>query len=74
MAQNSRSGLGASLPQVPKTLREAIEELHASRRAREAFGEDVLDHYLYTYAALLEQQAFDQPVPCWQPTRNFERN
>jgi glutamine synthetase len=61
----------ASLPQVPKTFREAITELERSRVAREAFGEEVLEHYLHT--ARLEQQAFDQAVTCWELTRNFER-
>jgi glutamine synthetase len=61
----------ASLPQVPKTLREAIEALAASRVARDAFGEEVVEHYLHT--ARLEQQAFDQAVTCWELTRNFER-
>ncbi|HEV8309903.1 MAG TPA: glutamine synthetase family protein [Methylomirabilota bacterium] len=61
----------ASLPQVPKTLREAIEELQGSRLAREAFGHDVVEHYLHS--ARLEQQAFDQAVTCWELTRNFER-
>ena len=48
----------AKLPQVPKTLREAIAELERSRVAREAFGDEVVEHYLHT--ARLEQQAFDQ--------------
>ncbi|MBI2468604.1 MAG: glutamine synthetase [Candidatus Rokubacteria bacterium] len=61
----------ASLPQVPKTLREAIGELERSRVAREAFGREVVEHYLHT--ARLEQQAFDQVVTCWELTRNFER-
>lgn len=59
------------LPQVPKTLREAIAELERSRVAREAFGDEVVEHYLHT--ARLEQQAFDQTVTCWELMRNFER-
>ncbi len=61
----------ASLPQVPKTLREAIAELEGSRVAREALGAEVMEHYLHT--ARLEQQAFDQTVTCWELGRNFER-
>jgi glutamine synthetase len=61
----------ASLPQVPKTLREAIAGLERSAVAREALGDKVLEHYLHT--ARLEQQAFDQAVTCWELTRNFER-
>ncbi|MBI2152359.1 MAG: glutamine synthetase [Candidatus Rokubacteria bacterium] len=61
----------ATLPQVPKTLREAIMELERSRAAREAFGAKVVEHYLH--AARLEQQAFDQAVTDWELIRNFER-
>jgi glutamine synthetase len=61
----------ATLPQVPKTLREAIGELERSKVARAAFGERVVEHYLH--AARLEQQAFDQAVTDWELIRNFER-
>jgi glutamine synthetase len=61
----------ATLPQVPKTLREAIAELERSKVVRAAFGDRVVDHYLHT--ARLEQQAFDQVVTDWELTRNFER-
>src|SRR5437870_447780 len=60
-----------TLPQVPKTLREAIVELERSKVARAAFGERVVEHYLHT--ARLEQQAFDQVVTDWELMRNFER-
>jgi len=59
------------LPQVPKTLREAIAELERSRTARAAFGERVVEHYLHT--ARSEQQAFDRAVTDWELIRNFER-
>jgi glutamine synthetase len=61
----------ASLPQVPKTLREALAELERSKATRAAFGDRVVDHYLHT--ARLEQQAFDQAVTDWELIRNFER-
>ncbi len=61
----------ATLPQVPKTLRDAIGELDRSKVARAAFGERVVEHYLH--AARLEQQAFDQAVTDWELIRNFER-
>ncbi len=61
----------ATLPQVPKTLREAVAELERSKAARGAFGDRVVDHYLHT--ARLEQQAFDQAVTDWELARNFER-
>ena len=61
----------ATLPQVPKTLRDAIAELERSKVARAAFGERVVEHYLHS--ARLEQQAFDQVVTDWERIRNFER-
>ncbi|HEX3177888.1 MAG TPA: glutamine synthetase family protein [Methylomirabilota bacterium] len=61
----------AALPQVPKTLREAIGELERSTVARAAFGDRVVAHYLH--AARLEQQAFDQAVTDWELGRYFER-
>ena len=61
----------ATLPQVPKTLREAIAELEQSRVARVALGDRVVEHYVH--AARLEQQAFDQAVTDWELIRNFER-
>ena len=61
----------ATLPEVPKTLRDAIGELDRSKVARVAFGERVVEHYLH--AARLEQQAFDQAVTDWELMRNFER-
>jgi glutamine synthetase len=60
-----------SLPQVPKTLREAIQALEQSQVAKEAFGERVIEHYLHT--ARLEQEAYDRAVTDWELMRNFER-
>jgi glutamine synthetase len=60
-----------SLPRVPSTLREAIEKLEGSTMAREAFGDDVVDHYL-NYART-EQRLFDQTVTCYERERLFER-
>jgi glutamine synthetase len=60
-----------SLPRVPSTLREAIEELEESTMAREAFGDEVVDHYL-NYAKT-EQRLFDQTVTCYERERLFER-
>jgi glutamine synthetase len=59
------------LPQVPKTFREAVAELERSRVAREALGDEVVEHYLHT--ARLEQQTFDQVVTDWELMRGFER-
>jgi glutamine synthetase len=60
-----------TLPQVPKTLREAISELGRSKVARAALGERVVEHYIH--AGRLEQQTFDQAVTDWELIRNFER-
>jgi glutamine synthetase len=60
-----------TLPEVPKTLRDAIVELDRSRLARAAFGERVVEHYLH--AARLEQEAFDRVVTDWELMRYFER-
>jgi glutamine synthetase len=59
------------LRQVPKTLREALDELDRSKAAREALGETVVKHYLHH--GRLEQQAFDQAVTDWELVRLFER-
>jgi glutamine synthetase len=59
------------LPRVPSTLREAITELEQSDMAREAFGEDVFEHYLHFLRT--EQRKFDEVVTCWERARYFER-
>ena len=59
------------LPRVPATLREAIAELEQSALAREAFGEDVTEHYLHFLRT--EQRKFDEVVTCWERARYFER-
>lgn len=56
---------------VPSTLREAAELFAASEVAREAFGAEVVDHYLN--AAAVEQRAFDSAVTDWERVRGFER-
>jgi glutamine synthetase len=61
----------ATLAQVPKTMREALDELEHSRVARESLGAKVVEHYLHH--GRLEQQAFDQSVTDWELIRHFER-
>lgn len=56
---------------VPGTLAEAIALLDKSKAAKEAFGEDVVRHYLR--AARAEQAAYDRAVTCWERERYFER-
>ena len=60
----------AELPQVPRTLHEAIHELAESPWARAAFGEDVIDHYLHVFRT--EQRKFDAAVTDWERRRYFE--
>jgi glutamine synthetase len=61
----------ADLPRVPSSLHEAIRGLEASSFAREAFGDEVVDHYLN--AARLEQRTFEAAVTDWELHRGFER-
>jgi glutamine synthetase len=59
------------LPTVPATLREAAELFEGSAFAREALGDDVVDHYLHF--ARTEQAAYDGAVTDWERRRYFER-
>ena len=59
------------LPCVPTTLREAIMEFEESEFAREAFGGELVDHYLHFLRT--EQRKFDEVVTCWERARFFER-
>jgi glutamine synthetase len=61
----------ADKPQVPSTLLQARELFAASDVAREAFGEDVVAHYL-NYADV-ELRAFEAAVTDWEHVRGFER-
>jgi glutamine synthetase len=55
----------------PSTLREAIEALEQGTVARQAFGDDVVEHYL-NYART-EQRLFDQVVTSYERERLYER-
>jgi glutamine synthetase len=55
----------------PSSLREAIAALEQGSMAREALGDEVVDHYL-NYART-EQRLFDQAVTCYERERMFER-
>jgi glutamine synthetase len=59
------------LPRLPTSLRESIERLERSALAREAFGEDVVEHYLQFLRT--EQSKFDGTVTDWERARFFER-
>lgn len=58
-------------PQVPRTLHEATAAFAESKLAREALGDEVVDHYLN--AARVELAAYNAAVTDWERTRGFER-
>jgi len=58
-------------PRVPSSLREATELFAGSEIAIEAFGEDVVAHYLNN--ARIEQAAYDAAITDWERVRGFER-
>jgi glutamine synthetase len=57
--------------QVRATLHEASADWTGSALAREAFGDEVVDHY--TNNARVELAAYDRAVTDWELFRNFER-
>jgi len=61
----------AGRPRLPTTLHEARDLFGASDIVREAFGEDVVDHYLN--CARVELDAYDAFVTDWERVRGFER-
>ena len=58
-------------PRLPTTLAEAAELLAGSEVAREAFGDEVVEHYLNN--ARVELAAFNSAVTDWERVRGFER-
>jgi glutamine synthetase len=63
--------LATDASRVPRTLSEATGEFAASDIAREAFGEEVVGHYLNM--ARIEQRTYDAAVTDWERRRYFER-
>jgi glutamine synthetase len=61
----------ADRPRVPSNLRAARDAFAHSAVAREAFGEEVVAHYLN--AADVELAAFEATVTDWERVRGFER-
>jgi glutamine synthetase len=59
------------VPRVPRALYAAIDAFRESDLAREAFGTDVVDHYVNM--AEVEQRAYDMAVTDWERQRYFER-
>ena len=62
---------GEELPEVPRTLREAIDLMRNSSMLRDALGAQVLAHYVHT--AEWEQLEYDRRVTDWEVKRGFER-
>jgi glutamine synthetase len=63
--------LDETLPEVPKTLRDATALLDGSAMLRRAFGDEVIDHYVHT--ARWEQAEHDRRITDWELDRGFER-
>lgn len=61
----------AAVPAVPGSLGEAIARLERSVVLREAFGAEVVEHYLH--AARWELGCFERAVTDWELIRYFER-
>ncbi|HUB75494.1 MAG TPA: glutamine synthetase family protein [Solirubrobacteraceae bacterium] len=59
------------LPRVPQSLRDARELFAASKVAADAFGAEVVAHYVN--AADVELDAFGRAVTDWELYRGFER-
>ncbi|TBN56022.1 glutamine synthetase [Glaciihabitans arcticus] len=62
---------GSDAPRVPSSLREATSLFASSEIALQAFGADVVEHYLNN--ARIEQAAYDAAVTDWERVRGFER-
>jgi glutamine synthetase len=58
-------------PRVPTSLRDAAELFGSSKVALDAFGPEVVNHYLNN--ARIEQRAFDAAITDWERVRGFER-
>ena len=61
----------SAAPRVPSTLGAATNLLAASSMAANAFGADVVGHYVH--AAEVELAAFESSVTDWERFRGFER-
>jgi glutamine synthetase len=61
----------SDIARVPATLRESADLFAGSAIAREAFGDEVVEHYLNN--ARIELAAYDAAVTDWERVRGFER-
>ncbi len=65
------SAYEGSHPHVPHTMREARDLFASSQIARQALGDDVVDHYVHR--ADIEMAAFESSITDWERFRGFER-
>src|SRR5690606_10727869 len=70
-AYNGDAYKGKDVPEVPKTLREALTCLESSEPLRAAFGDAVVEHYLH--CGRWEQFEYDRRVTDHELIRGFER-
>ena len=56
---------------IPQTLRDALDRLRKGRILKEAFGKEVVEHYLHT--GEWEQMEYDRRVTDWEVKRGFEQ-
>ncbi|MFT2817794.1 glutamine synthetase family protein [Leifsonia sp. A12D58] len=61
----------SDMVRVPATLRDSAALFGESAIAREAFGDEVVDHYLNN--ARIEIAAYDAAITDWERVRGFER-
>ncbi|WOC14700.1 glutamine synthetase family protein [Pseudochrobactrum sp. MP213Fo] len=61
----------SQLPEIPRTLRDAVEKLDQSAFLRTALGDDVVEHYVHT--GRWEQLETDRRITDWELHRGFER-
>jgi glutamine synthetase len=59
------------IPEVPKTLTEAVDKFEMSEFTKQAFGSDVVEHYAHFYRS--EQAQYDASVTDWERRRYFEQ-
>jgi glutamine synthetase len=56
---------------IPGTLRDALDKLRKGKILKQAFGKEVVDHYLHT--GEWEQMEYDRRVTDWEIKRGFEQ-
>jgi glutamine synthetase len=61
----------SAAPRLPTTMRAAADRFSASKVAREAFSDRVVEHY--TNMAEVEMRHFESSVTDWERYRSFER-